>query len=72
MGGVEGWLTQRRKFGFGDDKRVMDDLRARARFALYCEIGSDQERDGAYSERNQSEYQWLCWFPSEYPTLQEG
>lgn len=50
LGSVEGWLTRRRKFG--DDKGVMDDLRTRARFALYCEIGSDQEGDGAYSERN--------------------
>lgn len=70
LGSVEGWLTRRRKFG--DDKGVMDDLRTRARFALYCEIGSDQEGDGAYSERNQGEYQSLCWFPSGYPTLQEG
>jgi hypothetical protein len=35
MGGVEGWLTQRHKFG--DNKGVMDGPRARARFALYCE-----------------------------------
>ena len=70
MGSVEGWLTRRHKFG--DNKGVMDDLRARARFALYCEIGSDKEGDGAYSERNQSEYQSLLWFASEYLALQEG
>ena len=36
---VEEWLSKDHELN-EDDKRVLDDLRARARFALYCQTGS--------------------------------
>lgn len=39
MNSVEEWLSERHKLSEAD-KGVLDDLRARARFALYCQTGS--------------------------------
>lgn len=45
MGNVEEWLGKRHKLS-QDDKRVLDDLRAHAMFALYCQIGSGKGSSG--------------------------
>jgi hypothetical protein len=45
MSSVEEWLSERHKLS-KDDKRVLEDLRARARFALYCQIGSGKGSGG--------------------------
>ena len=45
MSSVEEWLSKEHKLS-EDDKRVLDDLRVRARFALYCQIGSGKGSGG--------------------------
>jgi len=45
MRGIEDWLRERHELS-EDDNLVLDDLKARARFAYYCQTGSGQGSGG--------------------------
>jgi len=45
MSGAEDWLSRKHTLS-DDDKKALDDLRARARFAHYCQVGSGKGSGG--------------------------